>query len=176
MPETFRSNRLSVDRVALDRALNPDGKTLDREQQRQLAAVLARYDAEQDGLCKDEAPLRYAALVEAVGRGQFLTKAYPPIAASDPVQQAEQLQDLVARQRKDTREANEALSQRYGREMRDWAASVLSSASPDGVGHVSTVFYMPHQAAELFAVRQRIVDSTNAQREEARRFFATLPR
>jgi hypothetical protein len=159
----------TVEEVIADKTLNPEGRTLTAEQASHISQVLADYRSQQVQLEHRERSLCRESLLMAVEKAQYETNERR--SASPSSHDSAAIQAATEAQRKALGDTHLALTNRLGKPMKDWAFSILSTVSPDGVPCVTTVYFTATQAPDLFQCRRDLENLVTERRSALRQFF-----
>lgn len=158
-----------------NRDVNPLGKQLDAAQLDGLRSLLRPFDAQGRALQRENRQLTRAALVRAVEAGDYLTREQTSVGATDPEEMVRQHRQRSERDQQDQQEMMATLVGRLGTPMRDWGYSVCGTVEPDGIARKTIVFFTRAAAPEVFACRDRAVESERLRRAALQQYFASLP-
>jgi hypothetical protein len=162
--------------IAADKYLNPESRSLSASDIDVLASLLAGINSRKADLERQERSLCKDALAKAVAQSNYLTKGWPSGLNANTPEGLRALQNRMAERKKEAAEQSRLLAERLGKPMRDWASSSLNFTHNDGMSYVTTVYFTPHDAPELFACRQRLADTVVEMRASVKRFFKELRR
>jgi hypothetical protein len=149
---------------------NPEKKSLSPEQLVELDQLIEEFEPLLTELHVQDGNLTREALLIGLERDQRL---------SQDLNEGLQSQDQASINRhrydlsmKSTKRSLETLTQHFGKPLKDWAWSQISTHAPDGVPRTSVVYFLRGDAPGVFAARDRISQTWGERDQRIVDFFA----
>lgn len=161
---------MDANKAAADRRFNPERKILSVQEERDLAALVARQNDADLTLMRENGRVTKTAMLRSLeaGRIESLVKVQP----SETISRSEADRENELR----GKALSEQLNARMGKFLEDWAAGTYYTVEPDGVPRANMVYFTKDQAPEVFEVRDRWKAQDAEHAAALRAFFTAVPR